>query len=77
VTEKEAKLAVNLCKAVAELPATRKALSDTHPKGRSDYVDAVYLELSAAEMSGGEGQGAEHYFYVPPAIEGHPAASIR
>ncbi len=65
---RDAKLAGKLCDALAELPGARRSLSETRPKGRSDYVDSVYLELSAAEMSDGVGQGSQNYFYVPPKI---------
>jgi hypothetical protein len=46
----------------------RKALSDNPPKGASSFVDCIHLELSATEMSDGEGQGSSHYFTVPPKI---------
>jgi hypothetical protein len=63
-TEGDARLAVQLCEAVIELPKVRRALSDKPGK----YHDAIHLELSAAEISGGEGQGSGHYFYVSPEI---------
>lgn len=57
------RLAANLNDALRELPKVRRALT-----GKSKLYDGFALELSAAEMSGGESQGANHYFYLPPAI---------
>lgn len=62
--EAEIRLAAQLLDAFAELPKVRRALTDKPDK----FHDAVHLELSAAQMSGGLGQGSDHYFYVPPAL---------
>jgi hypothetical protein len=64
LTKQDALYAVQLCEAIAELPKVRRSLSDKPGK----FHDAVHLELSAAQMSDGEGQGSDHYFYVPPLL---------
>lgn len=64
ISEKDAKLAVQLFEAIKDLPKARKRLSDKGGK----YHDAVHLQLMPAEMVDGVGQGGSHYFYLPPAF---------
>jgi hypothetical protein len=64
VTERNARIASDLYRAVAELPHVRRALTDKH--GR--YHEGIHLEMSAAEMAGGRGQGSNHHFTVPPSV---------
>ncbi len=68
MTPEEAKTLSELFAALAELPKAKRSLTPKHPKGRSAYVDSVYLELAAAEMSDGVGQGSNAYLYVPPSV---------
>lgn len=64
ISEKNARLAVYLFKAIKELPKARRRLSDKGGK----YYDAIHLQLMPAEMVDGDGQGGSHYFYLPPAL---------
>lgn len=60
---KHAGAAAELGSALKAIPRINRALRDKP----ISYYDSVYLELSSAEMSNGEGQGSNHYCYVPPA----------
>jgi hypothetical protein len=62
---KDAALGAQLAEALAELPRVRKGL---HAK--SKYYDGYVLEIQAAEVSDGETQGSDHWFYVPPELAG-------
>lgn len=64
MTEADARYAAELFTAIAALPKVRRALTNKP----SRYHDAVYLEMQAAEMSDGTGQGCNHYFDLPPAL---------
>lgn len=60
---KNLRLAADLHEALTELPKVSRALN-----GKSKRYDGFALELSAAEMSEGLGQGSAHYFYLSPEI---------
>lgn len=61
MTPAKIKEAAPLLVALEELPKVRRNLRD-----KSMDYDGFMLELSAAEMHCGEGQGSAHYFYLPP-----------
>lgn len=58
---KDAARVARLVECLEELPKVRKRLRAKPTK----FFDAFALELSAAEMSDGEGQGSEAYLYLP------------
>lgn len=62
MTPSNIKKAVALLKALEAVPEVRQALKSS-PKRP---IDGIMLELSAAEMEGGEGQGSTAYLYLPP-----------
>lgn len=53
-----------LTRALKELPKVRKRLRAKPDK----YHDSIGLELCAADMVDGVGQGSNAYFNVPPAL---------
>lgn len=65
ITEAEANYIVELWTVVRELPKTRRRLNAKAAKG-----ETIYIEIAAADMFDGEGQGSESYFYLPPQL-GH------
>lgn len=68
-----AKQASELVNAHGALPAVAHALSEKPGK----YHECVHLELSAAEIQGGEGQGASFYCTVPAATGRKIVAAAR
>lgn len=64
MTADEARRAAQLCEAIADFPVVRKRLTAKTGK----YCDDINLELSAADMLNGEGQGSSAYLYLPPDI---------
>lgn len=64
MTPANIKKAAPLIEALEELPKVQKRLNDKPSK----YHDSIALELSAADMSDGEGQGSEAYIYLPVEI---------
>lgn len=61
---KNAKAVAQLVAALGEMPAVRRRLGGKPDK----YCDAVCLELSAADMTDGVGQGSSAYLYVPAEV---------
>lgn len=61
MTADEAKRAAKLCEAIADFPSVRRRLA-----GRpAQYCDDINLELVAADMADGVGQGSSAYLYLP------------
>lgn len=53
-----------LIEALAELPRVRKRLTAKPSK----FHDGIVLEISAADINGGETQGSEAFFHVPASL---------
>jgi hypothetical protein len=64
--EQDVRDAAQLFEAIADLPKVRRALTGKPGK----FYDAIMLELSAAQMNDGVGQGSNHYFYLSPKLGG-------
>lgn len=64
---KDAKLAARLVDAMGEILLVRKRLL---AKPNSPGIDDIGIEISAADMAEGIGQGSQAYFYLPKEFGG-------
>lgn len=61
---KDARIVSQLCEAIDDIPRVRRRLSDKP----GEFHDAIHLELAAADMVDGVGQGSSAYVYLPPKV---------